>query len=169
MKRKEVCLSIIITTALLFSAGCNKKIDRINKEDIQDAVEELLGEGSYDESDSHVVVIHLSDDRRDAANAELDYALKVTEEDFNLIYYLFEDPDEAEIFYSEYEDGALSREEDLLAHSHIDGESGYFITHADVIDMYAYYSDDMVMVVFTRTGDVSMVEDYIQSLGLPIK
>ena len=64
MKRKEVCLSIIITTALLFSAGCNKKIDRIEKEEIQDAVEELLGEGSYDESDSHVVVIHLSDDRR---------------------------------------------------------------------------------------------------------
>ncbi|SMC44713.1 hypothetical protein SAMN06296952_1204 [Oscillospiraceae bacterium] len=169
MKRKEVCLSIIITTALLFSAGCNKKIERIEKEDIQDAVEELLGEGAYDESDSHKVVIHLSDDRRDAAEAELDYALIVTEEDFNLIYYLFEDPDEAEIFYSEYEDGALSREEDLLAHSHIDGESGYFITHADVIDMYAYYSDDMVMVVFTRTGDVSMVEDYIQSLGLPIK
>ena len=169
MKGKEVCLSILITTALLFSAGCNKKIDRIEKEDIQDAVEELLGEGSYDEADSHKVVIHLSDDRRDAAEAELDYALKVTEEDFNLIYYLFEDPDEAEVFYTEYENGALSREENVLAHSHIDGESGYFINHADVIDMYAYYSDDMVMLVFTRTGDVSLVEDYIQSLGLPIK
>ena len=55
----------------MFSAGCNKKIDRIEKEEIQDAVEELLGEGSYDESDSHKVVIHLSDDRRDATEAEL--------------------------------------------------------------------------------------------------
>ena len=170
MKGKEICLSVMIITSLLFSVGCNnKKIERIEKEKIQDAVDELLGEGAYDESTSHKVVIHLSDDRRDAADAELDYALRVAEDDLQLDYYIFDDPDEAEIFYSEYEDGALSREENVLAHSHIDGESGYFINHADVIDMYAYYSDDMVLLVYTRTGDVSKVEDYIQSLGLPIK
>lgn len=166
MKKKEIYLSLIVSVILLLSVGCSKKIDYIEKEKIQKAIDEILGENVYIVYDSLSLSIHPGEDIRDSVVVELEYALKVHEDDFNLDYYLFEDSDEAEIFFSEYEPRTARNEQNSSSRNRDDG---YYITHADMIDMYAYYSDDMVILVYTRSGDVSTVEEFVTSLGLPIK
>lgn len=169
MNRIKKVISLTVAAAMLVSvAGCQKRVEKIDEDEIISAFEDVLdleqvsfeesmqlkGESDYyyivDPSGSSISIsgyVHNEDDPRNSTS----------------IFYIVSD-DSEDKFASYYEN---MEPENGCYHK---GDWGYFVKEEGNVIIAVYYADDMVLTVTAGAEEnVEYAKEFINELGLPLE
>ena len=156
---------------LMSITGCHKKIEKIDKDDVIAALEEVMGleggEGSDDEADRYTVM-------GNSTGRECSIVVDVDREagSYDISYIIYEDEDYAsrhfEYWYECYTDAAVYRDYDYIF-DYKEGEWGYIVEEHREVFLAAYYVDNMIITVNSHSGnDNEKIKAFLRELGLPV-
>lgn len=171
MNRIKKAISITMAAAMLVSvAGCHKKIDKIDEDDVISALEDVLDLEEADDSDNETDYYNVVDNY---PGREISIRGYVDKNDVVITYIVYEDEDESiehfEYCYDAITHNALYKKDDYSAY-YEEGEWGYAIVEVGEHYTAVYFVDDTVLEVSARSeDDIASAKEFIRELGLPLK
>ncbi len=171
MNRTKKTISLVMAAAMLVSvAGCHKKIDKIDEDDVISALEDVLDLEEADDSDNETDYYNVVDNY---PGREISIRGYVDKNDVVITYIVYEDEDESiehfEYCYDAITHNALYKKDDYSAY-YEEGEWGYAIVEVGEHYTAVYFVDDTVLEVSARSeDDIASAKEFIRELGLPLK
>ena len=176
MKRMKKTIALVMAAAMLVSiAGCHKKINKVDEDDVIAALEDVLDLEEADDSENESDYYNVVDNYPGREIFIRGYVDKDDDHDESIVitYIVYEDEDEPiehfEYCYDAVTHNALYKKDDYIAY-YEEGELGYAVVEVGEFFDAVYYVDDTVLEVSARSeDDIASAKEFIRELGLPLK
>lgn len=176
MKYFKKIAAVVLTGVMLVSlAGCGNTVKKVDEDKIRDVMKAQLGikRGDCYEHEEYELRGTNYEDVDDPYIYEDVYYLRGSEhdddEDVYVSYYIFDDADEADEYFSHYYEAYSFI--DKKYRNYKEGKNGYCIDTSDEDTYLAmYYADDMVIEISAFGKDSTKnAKKFAKKLGFPAK
>ena len=169
--KRSICVFIICFMMFSF-AGCSKKIEMVDEDEIMDALEDVLDLEEFDgeHRTDYYFIENVGADNFGVSAYVNNETEDPDDECIRIAYYSVQDEDSVEEWFESQKKTFGNNKDYLVTESYTEGQCGYFIVQVgDTIKAF-YFADGMRLEVdVISSNGYDLTEAFLKELGLPFQ